>query len=48
MTLLQQVEAGGEIYLPFAKKKLKQWHVDMIRDGLWTLARLIKVSQRVG
>lgn len=44
MPLLQQVDPGGEIYLPFAKAKLRLWHAQMIRDRVWTLSRLIRVS----
>ncbi len=44
MPLLQYVEPGGEIYLPFAKKKLAQWKAEMLVSGHPTFARVIFVT----
>lgn len=41
MPLRQFVDPGGELYLPFAKKKLGQMHAQMIGTGVARLERVI-------
>lgn len=43
MTLLQ-IDPGGEKYLSFAKKKLRQWHEEMLSTGVASVARTILVD----
>lgn len=44
MTVIQ-VEPGGEIFISFAKKKLRRWHAEMLRSGVQILHRVIEISE---
>jgi hypothetical protein len=44
VSLLMDIAPGGEIFLPFAKRKIAQWHDMMSRAGIGTLARTVLVD----
>ena len=44
MSLSLSVDPGGEQFVTFAKKKLKQWHAEMLRTGQQALARTMLVD----